>query len=122
MTRMSHNESRNRTKPRGRAGRHGRRPRTKRAAPRRRQLTVRLEPELSRAIEDQARSERISLNEAALRLLRRATGAGAPGGAALGAVGHSLDGFAGTWTKDEAADFDRRVDEMFGQIDEELWR
>jgi hypothetical protein len=92
--------------------------------PKRRQLTLRLEPELSRALEDQARSERLSLNEATLRLLRQAIGLGgeASSGAALGAVGHSLDRFAGTWTAEEASEFDRRVEAMFGQIDEELWR
>ncbi len=29
---------------------------------------------------------------------------------------------AGTWTPEEADAFDRRIEEMFGQIDEELWK
>ena len=29
---------------------------------------------------------------------------------------------SGTWTKEEADGFDKRVDEMFEQIDEEMWK
>lgn len=92
-------------------------------APRRRQLTIRLEPELARAVEDRARAAHVSLNEAALQLLRQAAGVGAaPGGRyPRGAIGHALDKYFGTWTKEEAEEFDRNV-AFFGKIDEDMWR
>jgi hypothetical protein len=85
------------------------------------QLTLRgFEPELERRLRETARREGVSLNQAALRLLRR--GAGLPERRGdEGAVGSTLDEFFGTWTPEEAAEFESAVT-PFEQIDEEMWR
>ena len=59
-----------------------------------------------------AHREGISLNQAALRLMRR--GAGLP---ASRPIGNSLDHLAGSWTKAEAEAFNKEL-EVFETIDE----
>ena len=86
-----------------------------------RQLTIRgLDEELERRIRRLAGREGISLNRAVLRLLRR--------GADLGescdkpeTVGDSLDHLIGTWSAEQAVEFDRGL-EVSLRIDEEMWR
>ena len=83
------------------------------------QLTLRgLGEELTRRIRELARREGISLNRAALRLLRRGAGLaeGQPD-----TVGDSLDDHIGTWTEEEAAEFDAAVSDL-EKIDESLWQ
>ncbi len=84
------------------------------------QLTVRgFGDDLGAAVRRLAARERISLNQAALRLLRR--GAGLPdGGEQVGAVGASLDHLIGTWTAAEADELDAALED-FGTIDEDAW-
>ena len=84
------------------------------------QLTVRgFGDDLGAAVRRLAARERISLNQAALRLLRR--GASLPdGGEQAGAVGTSLDHLIGTWTTAEADELDTALDD-FGTIDEDAW-
>ena len=86
------------------------------------QLTVRgFDDELSDCIRREAEQEGISLNRAALRLLRRGAGLSeVPGKRPK--IGHSLDQFAGIWTKEEAEEFDRIIEEMTEVIDEEKWQ
>ena len=87
------------------------------------QLTIRgFDDALATRIQKLAREEGISLNKAALRLLRRGAGLGARGGDAPGTVGASLDHLVGSWTDEEADEVVASVDEVFGTIDEELWR
>lgn len=69
------------------------------------QLTIRYDDELAREIEDLARREGISRNQAVLRLLRK--------GAEIeerveeeGVIGSSLDWFLGSWTEEQAREFD----------------
>ena len=82
-----------------------------------RQLTVRgFDDELSNRLKGLAQREGISLNQAALRLLRK--GAGLP--ETSGAIGHSLDHLFGVWTQDEFEKFNKEL-EVFETIDEELW-
>jgi hypothetical protein len=84
------------------------------------QLTVRgFDPELERALRNLARRRGISLNRAALELMRRGSGLAA-GGRTDECVGSSLDHLAGTWRDDEAEQI-LRVIESCNQIDEELW-
>jgi hypothetical protein len=84
------------------------------------QLTVRgFDPELERALRDLARRRGISLNRAALELMRRGSGLAA-GARSKDCVGSSLDDLAGTWRDDEAEQI-LRVIESCNQIDEELW-
>ena len=84
------------------------------------QLTVRgFGDDLGAAVRRLAARERISLNQAALRLLRR--GAGLPDGAEqAGAVGASLDHLIGTWTTAEADELDAALKD-FETIDEDAW-
>lgn len=84
------------------------------------QLTVRgFEPELAERIRTLARQERISLNQAVLRLLRRGAGLDADqvGG---DTVGTSLDHFVGSWTSRQADEMDRALAD-FESIDESMW-
>jgi hypothetical protein len=84
------------------------------------QLTIRFGPDLSRRLQSLAQSEGISLNQAALRLLRRGAGLGeAQEGRSR--VGRTLDSLAGTWTEGDARRFLESL-EPFGSIDESFWR
>jgi hypothetical protein len=85
-----------------------------------RQLTLRgFDSRLARELERVARQEGISLNKAALRLMR--LGAGLEEQGAPATIGHSLDDLIGTWTRREAESFLRSI-ESCDQVDEELWR
>jgi len=84
------------------------------------QLTIRgFDAELERAIRSLAKAEGLSLNQAALRLLRR--GAGLASGADRNAVGDALDRFIGDWSDADRAAVDEAVRD-FSVIDEDLWR
>jgi len=84
------------------------------------QLTIRgFDTELERRIQDLARSEGISLNQAVLRLLRKASGIGPR--SRSDSIGDALDDLAGTWTADEEREFLAAI-EPLEQVDEELWR
>ncbi|MYA20895.1 MAG: hypothetical protein F4Z25_11775 [Chloroflexi bacterium] len=84
------------------------------------QLTVRgFDDELSDRIQRLAQREGISLNKAALRLLRRGAGLTDTAGAA-DTVGSSLDHLIGTWTEEEADAFDAALQD-FEAIDESIW-
>ena len=85
------------------------------------QLTVRgFDDDLERIIRQLARRERISLNQAALKLLRR--GAGLPDGQGDGRnIGDALDDLFGSWSQDEADALDAAL-EVFESVDESAWR
>lgn len=69
------------------------------------QLTIRYDDALAREIEDLARREGVSRNQAVLRLLRK--GAGIEERAEEeGVIGSSLDWFFGSWTEEQAREFD----------------
>lgn len=83
------------------------------------QLTIRglgddLEKRLCRLAQERA----ISLNKAALFLMRR--GAGLQTDDQPVVVGESLDHLMGLWSEEEAAEF-RAATKGFDVIDEELW-
>jgi hypothetical protein len=63
--------------------------------------------ELTRRIEELARAEHISLNEAALLLLRRGAGVLEPSPSAP--VGDTLDRFIGRWSAEEEDDLLRSI-------------
>ena len=85
------------------------------------QLTLRgFGKELERRIRELARREGISLNQAALRLLRRGAGLGDPGERAH-QVGPALDALIGTWSDAEAAAFAEAVEDL-EHVDDSLWR
>ncbi len=84
------------------------------------QLTVRgFDDELSAAMHGLARREGISLNQAALRLLRRGAGI-TDSKRNPNAIGSALDDLFGVWSQDEADSFDRAI-EVFGTVDEAAW-
>ena len=84
------------------------------------QLTVRgFDADLADSIRRLARKERISMNQAVLRLLRRGAGLADDQGSA-DTVGASLDHFIGSWTREQADEMDR-VLEHFESIDESMW-
>src|SRR5512137_1312749 len=86
-----------------------------------RQLTVRgLDAELERRLRLEARADGLSLNQAALRLIRRGAGLDA-GQGRRGAVGTSLDAFIGTWSEEDARALRRSI-AVFDGIDEGLWK
>ena len=80
------------------------------------QLTVRgFDDELEQRLRRLAKERDISLNRAALTLMRRGAGLDAPGGPDV--VGNSLDHLMGLWTEEEAAEF-REATLAFDRIDE----
>ena len=84
------------------------------------QLTIRgFGEEIEREIRKMAKKEKISLNQAVLRILHQ--GISSPGQALKDTViGASLDHLAGTWSEDEARVMEA-VEKDFEQIDLELW-
>lgn len=91
------------------------------------QLTLRgFDEELERRLERLARDRSISLNRAALLLMRRGAGlaplADHSGDRSAGAraIGSALDRFVGVWTEDEEREFLRSIDHL-DRVDPELW-
>ena len=85
------------------------------------QLTVRgFDDELAERIRRLANRDGTSLNQAAVKLLRKGAGLADP---AQGpdTVGSSLDHLIGSWSADEAAELDAALEE-FKTIDEAAWR
>ena len=85
------------------------------------QLTVRgFDEQLSASVRRLSKREGISLNQAALRLLRK--GAGLTDGArGADTIGSSLDHLIGTWTPVEADAMDAALQE-FETVDEAAWK
>ena len=70
-------------------------------------------PPLARAIKQKAKRERLSLNRAVVGLLEEATGQ--PESKARGpkkGLNYDLDKFSGSWTKEEADEFDASLKEQ----------
>ena len=86
-----------------------------------RQLTIRgVDQELERALTELAGREGISLNRAALRLLRRGAGL-TDADVRVRPIGNRLAKHFGTWTEAEAEEL-RRAIAPLEEIDEELWK
>ena len=85
------------------------------------QLTVRgFGDELAERIRRLAKGDGTSLNQAALKLLRKGAGLADPAQKA-DTVGSSLDHLIGSWSDDEAAELEAALEE-FETIDESAWR
>jgi len=85
------------------------------------QLTVRgFDKELDRRLRNEAQAGRVSLNRAALKLMRRGAGldSGAPSSTA---VGSGLDHLIGTWSESDERSL-RKATAAFERVDEDLWR
>ena len=85
------------------------------------QLTVRgFDNELSASVRRLSRREGISLNQAALKLLRKGAGlSDGTGGADI--IGSTLDYLIGAWTTEEADEMDSALLE-FETTDESVWK
>ena len=84
------------------------------------QLTIRgFDSRLERKIRQLARAEGISLNKAVLRLLRKGAGLG-DDGSEYEAVGDSLDHLIGTWTQEEAEEFEGAIEDL-SKVDASAW-
>lgn len=84
-------------------------------------MTIRgFDEELERRLKNLARKERISLNRAALTLLRRGAGL-VDVKAAPRIIGSALDDFMGDWSEQEERELLAAVEPM-EQIDEEMWK
>lgn len=85
------------------------------------QLTVRgFDKELARRLREVARSRGVSLNQAALILLREGAGLGTSGRRAR-VVGDSLDHLIGSWTPEEEREF-LAVTGALEAVDTALWQ
>ncbi len=85
------------------------------------QITIRgLDDELSACLRRLAKREGLSLNQAALRLLRR--GAALAEGLGQGdTVGDSFDRLIGSWTQADADEMEAALEE-FETVDKTAWR
>ena len=84
------------------------------------QLTLRgFDKELERRLRDEARVDGVSLNRAALTLIRR--GAGLDSAAPSNAVGSGLDHLIGTWSESDERSL-RKATAVFERVDEDFWR
>jgi len=84
------------------------------------QLTLRgFDKELERRLRNEARADGVSLNRAALTLIRR--GAGLDSAVPSNAVGSGLDHLIGTWSESDERSL-RRATAVFERVDEDFWR
>jgi hypothetical protein len=82
------------------------------------QMTVRdIDDSLRQALEEEARSRNLSLNQCVLHLLRIVTGLRAGKRRRF----HDLDSLSGTWSQAELEEFTAAISAQ-RQIDQELWR
>jgi hypothetical protein len=85
------------------------------------QLTVRgFDKELERRLREVAKARGVSLNQAALMLLREGAGLRAPR-RPTNIVGDSLDRLIGSWSAEEEAEFLKAIS-GFEAIDPSLWQ
>ena len=85
------------------------------------QLTVRgFDEHLERRLREVARQHGVSLNRAALHLLRKGAGLGSEAMKA-DVVGDELDGFIGSWSETEAEELLEAVS-AFERVDQSFWR
>lgn len=84
------------------------------------QLTIRgFDEELEKRLRELATEKQISLNRAALALMRRGAGI-ADTGKSGKEVGAALDSFIGVWSEEDEAEFLKAI-EPLEKIDPELW-
>jgi hypothetical protein len=84
------------------------------------QLTLRgFDPELEKRLRELAAERQISLNRAALTLMRKGAGLSEPS-KLDNEVGSALDSFIGVWSDEDEAEFLKAL-EPLEQIDPGLW-
>lgn len=88
------------------------------------QTTVRgIDNNLARRLREEARRRGLSVNRTILLLLRQATGLAAPFEPPTSEAERftDLDHLAGTWSEQDADEFDRAVED-FSRVEEDLWK
>ena len=82
-------------------------------------ITIRgIDPGLDRVIKSQAKQNSLSVNQWILQMLKKVTGmAKEP----MFKKHYDLDALAGGWSKEEAKAF-RKNTQLFGRIDEDVWK
>jgi hypothetical protein len=84
------------------------------------QLTVRgFDPALARRIREVAKARGLSLNQAAVLLIRQ--GAGLAPAEPAPCVGDSMKDLIGTWSREEEEEF-RRAVRPFEEVDPDFWK
>ncbi len=84
------------------------------------QITLRgLEPRLLAEVQKVARRKGVSMNKAALSILKQGAGIDEPSDTTR--IGAAVDRFVGSWTKVEAGQFSKSIRSL-EQVDEELWK
>ena len=89
------------------------------------QITIRGIPaDVERVIRQESQRTNQSLNKTIVSMLAGAVTAATTDGRLKKKELPPSDfsAFSGTWTKEEADEFDARIEEMFEQIDEEMWK
>jgi plasmid stability protein len=82
-------------------------------------MTLRgIDERTAEALKERARQEGTSINAITLRLLRESLGLEKK---KRNIVYSDLDHLAGTWSREEAAEFERNT-AVFEQVDEEIWK
>jgi plasmid stability protein len=82
-------------------------------------MTLRgIDEQTAEALKERASRERTSVNAVTLRLLRESLGLEKR---RRSATYSDLDHLAGTWSREEAAEFERNT-AVFEQVDEDLWK
>ena len=83
-------------------------------------ITLRnLPPDVARTVQRRAKQKKTSVNKAVIELLEESAGGKAK--KKTPHRYHDLDHLVGTWTKEEAAAFDKTV-KTFRTIDPDLWK
>jgi plasmid stability protein len=83
-------------------------------------ITLRnLPPDVARTVQQRAKQKKTSVNKAVIELLEESAGSKAKKKAPVRY--HDLDHLAGTWTKEEAATFDKLIAEQ-RTIDPDFWK
>jgi len=82
-------------------------------------MTLRgIDEKTAAALKERAKSEGTSVNAITLRLLRESLGIDKK---KRTAIYRDLDHLAGTWGREEAAEFERNT-AVFEKVDEEIWK
>ncbi len=82
-------------------------------------MTLRgVDERITAALKEKARKEGISVNALMLRVLKESLGIEKK---RRGVVYDDLDHLAGTWSRKEAAEFERAT-AVFEKVDEEMWK
>ena len=87
------------------------------------QITIRGIPaDVERVIRRESQKSQLSLNKTIINMLRRAVDLAESKKTSKKTKNHDFSKYAGLWTKEEADEIDRIIEEEFEQIDEGMWK